>query len=76
MKSLQNQDPENKKPSSISERKHKITLTRCRKLAERQLEWIRLDFEQYVRVHRELYGFDPDTLEVSNTYPEDIVDED
>jgi hypothetical protein len=63
------------KPASISERKHKITLTRCRKLAERQLEWIRPEFEQYVRAYRELYGCDPDTLEVPNTYPEDMVDD-
>ena len=63
------------KPPSISEHKRRISLAHCRRLAERMLEWYRPEFEQYVRSYREYHGFDPDTLEVSNTWPEDVVDE-
>lgn len=62
------------KPSSISAHKRKITLTRCRNLAERMLEWYREPFEQYVRAYREMYGYDPDTEEVGNVWSEDVVE--
>ncbi len=63
-----------KPPASMSAHKRKITLRRCKALAERMLEWYREPFEQYVRAHRELYGFDPDTEEVSNVWSEDAVE--
>jgi hypothetical protein len=65
-----------KKLTSISEHKRKITLSRCRKLAERMLDWYKPEFEQYVRAYREFHGYDPDTEEVSNVWPEDVVDDD
>ena len=61
------------KPASISAHKRKLTLTRCRNLAERMLEWYRSDFEQYVRAYREFHGYDPDTEEVSSVWPSDEV---
>ena len=67
--------PKQTQPANMNVYKRKITLTRCRALAERLVAWHRDGFEQYVRAHRELYGYDPDTEEVSHTWPEDILDE-
>ena len=63
------------KPKSISDRKRRVTLSRRAELSKRLLLMLRPAFEDYVRAHREFEGFDPDTLEVSSTWPEDVVDE-
>jgi len=64
------------RPASISAHKRKITLSVALKLCDRYLEDYRPHFETYVRVYRALHGFDPDTLEVSNVWPEDAIYDD